>query len=288
MSYKWYHNGAAISGATDNTYTITNAQAADAGSYYVEVRNLIGAVNSSSAILTLTTVFQTAWGIQSGKVTDTGFQIDISGPPLSSYTLFTSMDSTKWTPVVTIYSASGRLNFTDPKANTRQMCFYRTTTARSITLMEESITGGTQIQVRSGRKGSQSFRHGTTGDSSYTVSKIVLRLSRTITVPSTNLNFYIGTGTNSGAITGSFVAIDPSGITNTSSGATYQTYEILYAMPVGPFTAGTRYYLNLECETGSSRPIYVEASSASVYANGTFYSAGADAGKDARFELWGQ
>jgi hypothetical protein len=53
MTYKWYRNGSLVAGATSNTCTVSNATPAETGTYYVEVRNLIGAVNSSIASLTI-------------------------------------------------------------------------------------------------------------------------------------------------------------------------------------------------------------------------------------------
>jgi len=49
LSYQWYRDGTAVSGATSATYT-----AAVAGSYYVVVTNSAGAAQSSAATLTVT------------------------------------------------------------------------------------------------------------------------------------------------------------------------------------------------------------------------------------------
>src|SRR5439155_17648237 len=55
LSYQWFKNGAAIAGATANTYTTPPLQAPDAGSsYYASVGNGAGSANSSSAKLSLT------------------------------------------------------------------------------------------------------------------------------------------------------------------------------------------------------------------------------------------
>ena len=52
-TFQWRFNGANISGATTTSYTVTNAQPADAGSYSVAVTNVAGTSNSANAILTV-------------------------------------------------------------------------------------------------------------------------------------------------------------------------------------------------------------------------------------------
>jgi hypothetical protein len=53
LIYQWRLNGAAIPGATDNTYVIAGAQATDAGDYALVVENFSGAVTSRVVSLTV-------------------------------------------------------------------------------------------------------------------------------------------------------------------------------------------------------------------------------------------
>jgi hypothetical protein len=54
LSYQWYKNGTAISGATSSSYTLTNVQAADAGPYTVTVSNgTLPNAASNGAMLTV-------------------------------------------------------------------------------------------------------------------------------------------------------------------------------------------------------------------------------------------
>jgi hypothetical protein len=53
LSFQWWFNGGAIADATDSRYTRTNAQLADAGSYFVVVTNSLGAATSALAMLTV-------------------------------------------------------------------------------------------------------------------------------------------------------------------------------------------------------------------------------------------
>jgi hypothetical protein len=51
LSYQWFKNGAAISGATSPTYRLSRIQPIDAGSYTVQVSNSVAAVTSSPGAL---------------------------------------------------------------------------------------------------------------------------------------------------------------------------------------------------------------------------------------------
>ena len=53
LTYQWYKDGKAISGATASSYTIKSVKASDAGKYTVKVSNSAGSVTSSAATLTV-------------------------------------------------------------------------------------------------------------------------------------------------------------------------------------------------------------------------------------------
>ncbi|HYF02306.1 MAG TPA: immunoglobulin domain-containing protein, partial [Patescibacteria group bacterium] len=55
LSYQWYKDGNAISGATTATYTKANSSPTDAGRYYVEVTGTCGMVRSSETTVEITT-----------------------------------------------------------------------------------------------------------------------------------------------------------------------------------------------------------------------------------------
>ena len=55
LSYQWYYNGSAISGATGSTYTLANAQTSNSGTYTVTVTSSSGpTATSTPAVITVT------------------------------------------------------------------------------------------------------------------------------------------------------------------------------------------------------------------------------------------
>ena len=60
LSYQWYKDANAISGATSTAYALSNVSSTDAGSYYVTVINSAGSTTSSTATLTVSSSTSTA------------------------------------------------------------------------------------------------------------------------------------------------------------------------------------------------------------------------------------
>ncbi|OFZ10251.1 MAG: hypothetical protein A2338_02210 [Bacteroidetes bacterium RIFOXYB12_FULL_41_6] len=59
ISYQWYHGTTAISGATSASYSVSVATLADAGSYYCELTNGCGSVNTNTVTVTVTPLMLT-------------------------------------------------------------------------------------------------------------------------------------------------------------------------------------------------------------------------------------
>lgn len=287
LRYQWRFNGEDIQSpdADRSTYTIANVTSAHAGNYSVRVKNNSGAVRSSEATLT---VINSSLRFDSGQKTNDGIQFQITGPIASDYVILASTDLVNWTPISTNAALAGNVVFTDTATANYSARYYRAMLRGSPVILEHNVSGGDKIQIKLGRKGAQSFRHGTAGDPSFTINRIVLRLSREAQLPDADPTFSVGTGINSDAVAGSSVTIAPSTITDTSGGNSFQPYEIVYATPVGPLAAGTTYYLNLECEAANGRSIYCESTGDDIYSNGTYYDRNDDNGQDLWFQIWGQ
>ncbi|HEX7859209.1 MAG TPA: LamG-like jellyroll fold domain-containing protein [Verrucomicrobiae bacterium] len=85
MSYQWLLNGAAIEGATNASFTLTNVNFSDAGTYTVELENAEGLSTTEGAVLNVVPVDSTAFAILSvSNSTPTNAPIsDIFGAPLA-------------------------------------------------------------------------------------------------------------------------------------------------------------------------------------------------------------
>ncbi len=291
MSYKWYRDGSLVSGATASTYTITNAQPAQAGVYRVDVINVVGTTTSSNA--TLTVLLTNDVPVANQDAYTTAEEVSLTIPARGILANDTDAYGSPLIGLLVNDVSNGSLNlntnggFTyvpDTNFSGTDSFTYRAWDGQ-VTTLQENTSGGLKMEIKLGQKGAQSFRHGAAGGASYTIRKVVLYLSREPTAPNTNLNFSIGSGLYSGPLPGSSVAINPATILNTSSGTNFQRYEILYTTPVGPLTAGTTYYLNLECEASNTKRIFTDHTGSSTYTNGTYYKgAGIDPG-DLKFQL---
>ena len=124
LAFQWLFNGTNISGATTNSLSLTNVQAAQAGAYTVVVTNLVGSASSTPAQLTvLVTPSITTIGVN-------GTDVAISFASLTgcNYTLQyknTLLDAT-WTPINPATPGTGGvLTLHDTYDGTQPTRFYR-------------------------------------------------------------------------------------------------------------------------------------------------------------------
>jgi hypothetical protein len=180
------------------------------------------------------------------------------------------------------------VDFLDTNARSAMRLYQARVGTQATTILQGNAATGNGTDVREAKPAAQSFLHGSTNDPQYSISKLVVNLSRTATVPDAPMYISIGTNLNGGTVPGSMFVINPTAITDASGGSTYQRYELLYTQPV-LLNAGTTYYINFNCEALNGARIYIETSqTGAAYPNGTFYRDGSSQGRDAVFEIWGQ
>jgi len=101
LAYQWYYangtpinNGSGISGATNNTLTISNVDTSDTGGYYAVVANLFNAITSRTAELTVLARPNFATNLPSSEnITqseDLTLTFDVTNPPPLSFQWFFS------------------------------------------------------------------------------------------------------------------------------------------------------------------------------------------------------
>ncbi len=108
LSYQWYFDGAAISGATSSALTLTNVQPSQEGQYYVRVTNADGYRDSAPATLTLMPINNTAqmtniWSVAAGTrpyLNTFYYEYGMAFNPVNSNLLVASYVATNTTPVI--------------------------------------------------------------------------------------------------------------------------------------------------------------------------------------------
>lgn len=124
-AYQWRFNGLDIPGATNATLGFTNLQEAQAGSYRVVVRNIIGTVRSESALLALG---PEPLRLDSWLLTTNGsFGFQLTGATGPSYRIEASTNLLIWVPLATNPPITGKFDFIDSMAPSFPMRFYRAT-----------------------------------------------------------------------------------------------------------------------------------------------------------------
>ncbi|MGZ5569316.1 MAG: immunoglobulin domain-containing protein, partial [Limisphaerales bacterium] len=93
LTYSWQHDGVPIGGASNASFSITNAQMSNTGSYSVIVTNSFGSITSSNAALSLLEMDHFSWStISSPQQASSAFAVTISARD-SAGALYTDFSS---------------------------------------------------------------------------------------------------------------------------------------------------------------------------------------------------
>jgi hypothetical protein len=122
LDYQWYYNDVPIPGAKNSSYSLSNLQLSDSGSYSVAVSNAGGTTFSSPAHLHV--YDSTPARVDAITVEPTRIRFTISINPNSSYAIQTSEDLMNWISITNISSAFGMFEFTDENL-AEERRFYR-------------------------------------------------------------------------------------------------------------------------------------------------------------------
>jgi hypothetical protein len=128
-AYQWFFNGSGLSGATNNTLTLTNVQPGQTGPYLVVVTNSLGAATSSVAQLTVLVPANIALATPSIRATN--LSITLNGVLGLTYRLEYKnlLSDSNWVPILPAVPGTGTmviLQDTNPPIKPSR--FYRVTT----------------------------------------------------------------------------------------------------------------------------------------------------------------
>jgi hypothetical protein len=125
LSYQWYFNGLALSGATAPVLMLTNVQPTQSGDYTVVVANTAASATSAVASLAVAPPKVTLSLGDGGGMAPSGFTFQLSVPAGRTYFIFASTDLLAWTPIATNVAATASVAFTDAGAANQVHRFYR-------------------------------------------------------------------------------------------------------------------------------------------------------------------
>jgi hypothetical protein len=130
LNYRWLFDGSALPGGQGNPLNLTNAGAANAGSYQVIVTNTSGSVTSLVAVLSITSLpLSFVTGANALQYSAGKFMLQLTNlPGQGQVVIAASTNLLQWVPVFTNPPGLGTFTYTDSAAGTFPLRFYRAVT----------------------------------------------------------------------------------------------------------------------------------------------------------------
>ena len=119
-SYQWQVNGANIAGATNATFTLSNIQFNQVGSYGVAISNLLGVVVNPIATISMQSPLNLT---RDTSVNPTGFRV--TGSATEAMVLQSSTNLFVWNPLYTNSTPLLPINYLDTNSAKHTQGFYR-------------------------------------------------------------------------------------------------------------------------------------------------------------------
>jgi hypothetical protein len=119
---QWFHDGAALTGASNLVLLLASVQAADAGAYYALATNACSSATSTVAQLT---VEQPPRLSEPATLGNDGFAFRLHGQPGLTYAVEKTTNLTSWNTLGNVTLSDGYATVRDPSATNASPAFYR-------------------------------------------------------------------------------------------------------------------------------------------------------------------
>ena len=309
--YNVYRSGTLIGSPAGLTFNVTGLTPNTAYSFTVRAKDAAGNLSANSTALSVTTLADPqpspdtqapsvptslsgtatttsvalSWAASTDNVGVTGYDIfrgatNVGVSTTPAFTAIGLTPGTAYTFSVRAKDAAGNLSANSTALNVTTLA----QTSESVLITHN--VGGDKVEVNLGQNGAQSFLYGTAGAGTYTVTKVVLYISKDVSGVTQNLQVNIGRSVNGNPVAGSSVGITPASITNVSEGKSFQTVTVQFSTPVS-LTAGTTYYLNFSNVSSTGKKYYLSYRPTNGYADGSYFKSGARESKDIQFLVYG-
>jgi len=125
LNYRWLFNGTNPVGGGSATLSLAGVTLAQAGDYHVVVSNSFGSAISEVARVTVQEPSSLDLRLTQENWTNGSFQFTATGPLLTNYTVWGSVDLSQWLPLQTNFVIDGVLRYNNTEAATRTNRFFR-------------------------------------------------------------------------------------------------------------------------------------------------------------------
>ena len=122
FTYQWSLNGTNIAGATNNSFSVANAQSTNAGAYSVMVSNVAGSVTAGAQLTVTSPIQYTSLAASGGGGS---FQFSFNGTIGVQYVIQTSTNLTTWFTLTNVTDTANPVTFADPNAGSQGARYYR-------------------------------------------------------------------------------------------------------------------------------------------------------------------
>jgi len=145
ISYQWYRNGSAISGATGNTLNLATTSGTDAGDYFCKVSNPGSSANSATATLSIVAVVKTGSALISWQAPTTRADgTALNAADIAGYELFYSEDGTTMSKLTSLAAGELSVQVDDLAAGTH----YFALATKDVNGMQSALSSTISVTIK--------------------------------------------------------------------------------------------------------------------------------------------